>query len=103
MTNPEKIAIVGAGLMGHGLALVFAEKGHPVWLVDNNAAALEAVRELWEPETTARNIRLLAEVRRRRGKDWLMSAGSNIAMSVTWPFATSYRQLHLLPFLKVLP
>jgi 3-hydroxybutyryl-CoA dehydrogenase len=43
MTNPEKIVIVGAGLMGHGLALVFAEKGHPVWLVDNNAAALEVV------------------------------------------------------------
>lgn len=35
--------------------------------------------------------------RGRRGKDWLMSACSNIAMSVAWPFTVSYQQLHLLP------
>jgi len=35
--------------------------------------------------------------RGRRGKLWVMSAHSNIAMSLTWPFASSYQQLHLLP------
>ena len=31
---PEKIAIIGAGLMGHGLAAVFAHGGHPVAITD---------------------------------------------------------------------
>jgi BirA family biotin operon repressor/biotin-[acetyl-CoA-carboxylase] ligase len=35
--------------------------------------------------------------RGRRGKDWLMTVCSNIAMSVAWPFTVSYQQLHLLP------
>ena len=35
--------------------------------------------------------------RGRRGKQWVMSPGSNIAMSVTWPFDSSYQQLFLLP------
>lgn len=29
--------------------------------------ALAAVREVWEPETTARNLRLIREARERRG------------------------------------
>lgn len=35
--------------------------------------------------------------RGRRGKPWLMSAHSNIAMSVAWPFVLSDQLLHLLP------
>lgn len=31
--------------------------------------ALDAVRETWEPETTARNLRLIREARQRRGED----------------------------------
>ena len=34
--------------------------------------------------------------RGRRGKRWLMSARSNIAMSLTWPFDLSKQPLHLL-------
>lgn len=30
--------------------------------------ALAAIREVWEPETTARNLRLISEARRRRGE-----------------------------------
>ena len=30
----ERIAIVGAGLMGHGLALVFADGGYSVTITD---------------------------------------------------------------------
>ncbi|GMR01667.1 MAG: hypothetical protein BMS9Abin19_1084 [Gammaproteobacteria bacterium] len=35
--------------------------------------------------------------RGRRGKRWFMSAYSNIAMSLTWPFVLSKQPLHLLP------
>jgi BirA family transcriptional regulator, biotin operon repressor / biotin---[acetyl-CoA-carboxylase] ligase len=35
--------------------------------------------------------------RGRRGKQWLMSSGTNIAMSLTWSFALSYEELNLLP------
>jgi 3-hydroxybutyryl-CoA dehydrogenase len=35
------VAVVGAGLMGHALALVFALGGHKVRLTDNNAEALQ--------------------------------------------------------------
>ena len=39
---------------------------------DNANEALAAVREPWEPETTARNLRLIREARERRGEtvDW---------------------------------
>ena len=43
MSSPEKIAIIGAGLMGNGIAAVFAAKGHEVTLYDPIPAALEAV------------------------------------------------------------
>lgn len=36
-----EVAVVGAGLMGHALALVFALGGHRVRLTDNNAETLE--------------------------------------------------------------
>lgn len=35
--------------------------------------------------------------RGRRGKQWLMSAGANIALSISWCFDISYQKLHLLP------
>ena len=37
------------------------------------AALLAAVREVWEPETTARNLKLIREARAGRGEaaDWL--------------------------------
>jgi 3-hydroxybutyryl-CoA dehydrogenase len=36
-----EVAVIGAGLMGHALALVFALGGHQVRLTDTNTAALE--------------------------------------------------------------
>jgi 3-hydroxybutyryl-CoA dehydrogenase len=35
----ERIAIIGGGLMGHGIALVFASAGHPVRVTDPVAEA----------------------------------------------------------------
>jgi 3-hydroxybutyryl-CoA dehydrogenase len=40
-----KVAVVGAGLMGHGIAQVFAAAGHPVAITDPSADALASVHE----------------------------------------------------------
>jgi len=40
MDAPETVSIIGAGLMGHGIAQVFAVQGHPVRLFDTNEAIL---------------------------------------------------------------
>jgi 3-hydroxybutyryl-CoA dehydrogenase len=41
-----EVAVVGAGLMGHALALVYALGGHQVRLTDNNAETLERAPNL---------------------------------------------------------
>jgi 3-hydroxybutyryl-CoA dehydrogenase len=41
MSRSEHIAVVGAGLMGHGIAQVFAAKGHEVILTDTAEGALD--------------------------------------------------------------
>ncbi|HWL82199.1 MAG TPA: 3-hydroxyacyl-CoA dehydrogenase family protein [Roseomonas sp.] len=43
-----KVSIIGAGLMGHALALVFAIGGHRVRLTDNNPTALARAPSLME-------------------------------------------------------
>lgn len=45
MSNPERITVVGAGLMGHGIAQIFAVRGHPVWLVDSNEDVLNSAKD----------------------------------------------------------
>ncbi|MBM4438503.1 MAG: NAD(P)-binding domain-containing protein, partial [Actinobacteria bacterium] len=52
----EPIGIIGAGLMGHGIAQVFATAGHPVTVVDADPAALRTARA-----KIARNLDLLVE------------------------------------------
>ena len=49
-----KIAVVGAGLMGHGIAQVFAEAGYPVAIHDPEREALASV-----PARVAVNLRTL--------------------------------------------
>ena len=41
----QRIAIIGAGLMGHGLALVFATNGHQVAITDPFPATLASARD----------------------------------------------------------
>lgn len=43
--TPEKVAVVGAGLMGHGIAQVFACAGHPVSVYDPAPGASATVHE----------------------------------------------------------
>src|SRR5215469_27435 len=45
MDAPETVTIIGAGLMGHGIAQVFAAQGHPVRLFDTNEAILAQAPE----------------------------------------------------------
>ena len=41
----ETIAIIGSGLMGHGIAQIFAVHGHDVTVIDPNEASLANVHE----------------------------------------------------------
>ncbi len=45
MSTPEQVTIVGAGLMGHGIAQVFAMHGHPVRLTDTNRDILHSAKD----------------------------------------------------------
>lgn len=45
MADKARIAVVGAGLMGHGIAQVFAVAGHHVTVYDPNPSALVTLRE----------------------------------------------------------
>ncbi|MVN77438.1 3-hydroxybutyryl-CoA dehydrogenase [Hymenobacter sp. HMF4947] len=53
---PLSIGIIGSGAMGAGIAQVVATAGHPVQLLDQNAAALERATA-----SIAANLRKLAE------------------------------------------
>ena len=48
---------------------------------DDLSAALTAVREPWEPETTARNLRLIRQAREARGEDagWIAEIEAELA------------------------
>jgi 3-hydroxybutyryl-CoA dehydrogenase len=45
MSAPERITVIGAGLMGHGIAQIFAAHGHPVRLQDSNEETLNSSKD----------------------------------------------------------
>jgi len=45
MSQRERVAIIGAGLMGHGIAQLFAVAGHPVAITDVSNEALASARD----------------------------------------------------------
>jgi len=65
-----RIAVIGAGLMGHGIAQVFALAGHAVTITDARAATLDTakariaanLRDLGEDESAAENVRVSADL-----------------------------------------
>ena len=69
MADKISVAVIGAGLMGHGIAQVFAVAGHPVTIYDPSAAVLEKV-----VGRIAANLELL-------GED--MAAAQRVAPSAT--------------------
>jgi 3-hydroxybutyryl-CoA dehydrogenase len=68
--SKAKIAVVGAGLMGHGIAQVFALAGHEVTITDTVAQNLDTVkariaanlRDLGDDERAAERVRPLADL-----------------------------------------
>jgi 3-hydroxybutyryl-CoA dehydrogenase len=71
-TDPTqaRIAVIGAGLMGHGIAQVFALAGHAVAITDSVAASLDAakgriaanLRDLGEDESAVERVRPCAQL-----------------------------------------
>jgi 3-hydroxybutyryl-CoA dehydrogenase len=64
------IAVIGAGLMGHGIAQVFALAGHDVTITDSFARNLDTaksriaanLRDLGEHESAVENVRACADL-----------------------------------------
>ena len=62
---PESMVVVGAGLMGTGIAHAFATAGHAVMLVDVSSRALEAATgAVWASQDDPRRTRLGRFLRR---------------------------------------
>jgi 3-hydroxybutyryl-CoA dehydrogenase len=51
-TDIKKVAIIGAGTMGSGIAQVFAQKGYATFLFDLNEAILEKAKSIIEKNLT---------------------------------------------------
>jgi 3-hydroxybutyryl-CoA dehydrogenase len=70
MATKARIAVLGAGLMGHGIAQVFALAGHAVTIYDPIAASLEQVRsriaanlrDLGDDEAAAQRVQPCTEL-----------------------------------------
>ncbi len=86
-TEPAKarIAVIGAGLMGHGIAQVFAVAGHDVTLTDSFAQNLDTaksriaanLRDLGEDESAVARVRPCADlVEAVRDADYVVEAVS---------------------------
>ena len=80
-----RISVVGAGLMGHGIAQVFAVEGHEVSITDAAISNLNSVkdriaanlRELGEDESAAARVRPCGDLAEAvRGADYVVEAVS---------------------------
>jgi 3-hydroxybutyryl-CoA dehydrogenase len=78
-----KIAVVGAGLMGHGIAQVFALAGHDVTITDSFAQNLDTaksriaanLRDLGEDESAVENVRACGDLSEAvRDADYVVEA-----------------------------
>jgi 3-hydroxybutyryl-CoA dehydrogenase len=85
MAAKARIAVVGAGLMGHGLAQVFALAGHEVMITDAHrpnvdsakARILANLKDLGDDETSAERVRPLADLAEAvRDADYVVEAVS---------------------------
>jgi len=85
MTAKARISVIGAGLMGHGIAQVFALAGHEVSITDAVAHSLDTVRsriaanlrDLGEDESAAERVRPCADLAQAvRDADYVVEAVS---------------------------
>ena len=82
MINEKTVVVVGAGLMGTGIAHAFAASGHAVTLIDNQPAALE---------------------RARQGIAKILSDGVRLGKSTEADAASALERLHSADALKAAP
>ena len=75
MNTEKTIVVVGAGLMGTGIAHAFAATGHTVTLVDTQAQALARARQTIE-KILADGVRLGAGAR----EAWDLPAGTRFSL-----------------------
>jgi 3-hydroxybutyryl-CoA dehydrogenase len=85
MSAPLKIAVIGAGLMGHGIAQVFATAGYDVSVTDTHEPVLATVRDriranlhfLAEDVAAAERVRPVPDVRTAvAGADFVVEAAA---------------------------
>src|SRR3954468_7205487 len=70
MAAKARIAVIGSGLMGHGIAQVFALAGHDVAITDSHKPNLDTVkqriatnlRDLGDDEKAVERVRPTAEI-----------------------------------------
>jgi 3-hydroxybutyryl-CoA dehydrogenase len=70
MTGKSRIAVIGAGLMGHGIAQVFALAGHDVTITDSHKPSLDSakqriatnLRDLGDDEKAVERVRPVTEL-----------------------------------------
>jgi len=83
--SKAKIAVIGAGLMGHGIAQVFARAGHDVTITDAVAVSLDTVksristnlRDLGDDPTAVERVRPIADLAEAvTGSDFVVEAVS---------------------------
>jgi 3-hydroxybutyryl-CoA dehydrogenase len=81
----SRISVIGAGLMGHGIAQVFALAGHEVTITDAVAASLDTaksriaanLRDLGEDESAVARVRICADLAEAvREADYVVEAVS---------------------------
>jgi 3-hydroxybutyryl-CoA dehydrogenase len=79
----ERIAVIGAGLMGHGIAQVFALAGHDVTIYDSVAASLDSakariltnLRDLGDDQSAVERVRPCGELNEAvRDADYVVEA-----------------------------
>jgi 3-hydroxybutyryl-CoA dehydrogenase len=70
MAGKARIAVIGAGLMGHGIAQVFALAGHDVTITDAHKPTLDTalsrisanLRDLGDDETAVNSVKPVADI-----------------------------------------
>ena len=85
-----RVAILGAGTMGHALALVFALGGHQVRLTDSNPATLERAQGLME--TALATLAKYGEVPAERDAAWRASCEHSVRPQLPFLCETQSRE-----------
>jgi 3-hydroxyacyl-CoA dehydrogenase len=77
-SNVERAGVVGAGTMGSGIAIAFAQAGIPVVVVDNNDAAVDRARQ------TVMGMFMYQVQKGRLTQEEAWSRGQSIAFTDDW-------------------